>query len=73
VGRSTRAARLLGAADALRDQTKVSVPPADRTRYDGVLAAVKAAVGVPGFTTAWAEGRAMTQDQIIEFALAEPA
>jgi len=73
VDRSTRAARLLGAADALRTQTKVSVPPADRPRYDGVLAAVKAAVGESAFTTAWMEGQAMTQGEAIAFALAEPA
>jgi len=36
-----------------------------------VVAAVRAAVADQAFAAAWAEGRAMTQDQAIEFALAE--
>jgi predicted ATPase/class 3 adenylate cyclase len=71
LGDSMRAARILGAADALREQIKVSVPPADRHRYNDVLAAVKAAITEKAFTTAWSEGRAMTQDQAIDFALTE--
>jgi predicted ATPase/class 3 adenylate cyclase len=71
LGDSTKAARLLGAAEALREQTKVAVPPADQPRYDHVVAAVRAAVADQAFAAAWAEGRAMTQDQAIEFALAE--
>jgi hypothetical protein len=65
-----RAARLLGAAEALREALGAPRPTYDRADYDRVVECVRAAVREPVFATAWAEGRTMTLEQAIEYALA---
>jgi hypothetical protein len=64
-----RATRLLGAAGALRQAAGALVWPERRKLYDGALEAVRAALGPRSFHAAWAEGRAMTRDQAVEYAL----
>ncbi len=66
-----RAARLLGAAEALREAIGVPLPTYDRADYDRAAEGARAAVTEPVFATAWAEGRAMTLEQAIEYALRE--
>jgi len=63
------AARLLGAADALRAAIGVPLSPVHRSLYDRDLTAVCAALGDEGFQAAWREGRAMTMEQAITDAL----
>jgi non-specific serine/threonine protein kinase len=74
-GQAERAARLLGAAEALREAT--SVPPSSSERafydYDRHVAVVSAMLGHDHFATAWAHGRAMTLEQSIEYAMREDA
>ena len=44
--------------------------PPDQAYHDETAAAARAALGQPAFDGAWAEGRAMTLEQAIEYALA---
>ncbi len=68
-GQPERAARLLGAAQALLDRTSSVVEPADRIEIEREIAAVRTQLGEETFAPAWAEGRAMTLEQAITYAL----
>jgi predicted ATPase/DNA-binding XRE family transcriptional regulator len=65
----TCAARLLGAADALRATIQSPVESIDRADYDRFLAATRAGLDREAFAARWAEGRALTMDEAIAFAL----
>jgi predicted ATPase/DNA-binding CsgD family transcriptional regulator len=69
-GQVSRAARLLGSAQAIRESVGAAVLPAFRAEHDRTVAATRAALGEPGFASAWAEGRAMAPEEAIEAALA---
>jgi predicted ATPase/DNA-binding SARP family transcriptional activator len=64
-----RAARLFGAASTLRDAIGVHLSPADRSLYEPYLAAARAQLDEATFAAAWAEGRAMTLEQAMAYAL----
>jgi len=64
-----RAARLLGAADAIMAVSRRLRLPEDQQDYDSHVALVRAALGEEAFSAAWSEGRAMTLEQAIEYAL----
>jgi hypothetical protein len=71
-GAAHRAARLLGAADGLIEAVGVRghtyyLPY--RTRYEHAIAAASARLGAPAFEAARAEGRRMTVEQAIAYAL----
>jgi non-specific serine/threonine protein kinase len=72
-GKPVRAARLWGAAEALREQLGMSLSPfdLDQSGYEQDLAAVISALSDASYEAAWAEGRAMSHEQAIEYALAE--
>ncbi len=63
------AARLWGAAEAVRDTIGAPLPLAERTRFEPYVTLTRAHLGEARFTAAWMEGRAMTPDQAIEYAL----
>ena len=73
LGVPERSARLLGAAEELREIISSPLPPADRAEVDGYVAAVRDALDEEAFEAAWAEGRAMTIEEAIEYALDLPA
>jgi hypothetical protein len=58
-GESIWAARLWGAAKALRDATGAPLYPVYRADYERSIAAARAQVGEQIFAAAWAEGRTM--------------
>jgi predicted ATPase/DNA-binding CsgD family transcriptional regulator len=69
--RPERAVRLWGAAETLREEVGVSLAlwahmPTD---FEGRLAAIRSQVGAETFEQAWAEGRSMTLDHAVEYAL----
>jgi hypothetical protein len=64
-----RAARLFGAAAALRAAIATPLAPGERADYDRYVAATHAALGEEAFAAAWAAGRALSVDQAITFAL----
>ena len=73
-GRLTRAARLWGAVEALQEGTGIAAVSASalvRTVYDyeGRLAAARAQLDEAAWEAAWAEGRAMTPEEAMEYAL----
>jgi tetratricopeptide (TPR) repeat protein len=72
-GQFQRAARLFGAAAALCAAHQIVLPPIERAQYDDTIALVGTHLGTAAFAAAWAEGRAMTQEQAIAAALADAA
>jgi predicted ATPase/class 3 adenylate cyclase/Tfp pilus assembly protein PilF len=71
-GASERAARLMGAAEALREALGIIVVPNDRAEYDRIVESARARLGEATFASAWAEGRAMSPEQAIALALEVP-
>ncbi len=66
-----KAARLLGAAEALREAASTPLPPYRRADYDRDLAAARAQLDDPVFRAAWEAGRSMTMERAVAYALAE--
>ena len=64
------AARIWGAAERLRDEIGVQIQPAERPRHDRQVAAARTTLSDDAaFDIAWSEGRAMTMDQAVKYAL----
>jgi tetratricopeptide (TPR) repeat protein len=70
-GQAKRSAGLFGAADALRAAIHIVLFPVERVELEKNIAAARAQLSEDEFNKAWAEGRAMTMEQAIEFALQE--
>jgi tetratricopeptide (TPR) repeat protein len=68
-GNPLQAAQLLSAVEAFHQALGTVMAPADRKEYDHILAAVRAQLDEATFNAAWAEGRTMTLEQAIEYAL----
>jgi predicted ATPase/class 3 adenylate cyclase len=68
-----RAARLFGAAAAAREATSRREPRVVSAINERDAAETCAAIGDVAFTAAWAEGRAMTLEQAVAYALDEEA
>ncbi len=66
-----RAARLLGAADALRAEMGATLDRDNLAEYDRMVAAARRQLGARDWAAAWAEGRAMAVEQAVAYALAE--
>jgi predicted ATPase/DNA-binding SARP family transcriptional activator len=67
-----RAALFMGAADAIREAIRSPVIPARRAEHEGLLVAVRTALGQAAFAAAWAEGRALALDQVSALAFIDP-
>jgi len=63
-GQPKRAARLWGAAETLREELSVPLPPSARTRYDQLVAGTRASFGAAPFDAAFAAGRSMSLAQV---------
>jgi predicted ATPase/class 3 adenylate cyclase/DNA-binding CsgD family transcriptional regulator len=59
------AARLWGAAEALRDAMGTPIAPVYRASYERSVATARTQLGEKAFAAAWAEGRAMTPEQAL--------
>ena len=68
-GQAQRAARLLGAAEVIREASQVPVPPYPFRAHERDVAELRAALSPEAFEAAWAEGRAMSLEAAIAFAL----
>ena len=66
-----RAARLWGAAEALREASGFSQPPDDKRVLEPFLKAARSRLDEAAFQVAWEEGRAMTEEQAVGYALSE--
>ena len=69
-GQPERAARLLGAAEALRDQLSVPIPFIEQADHNQAVTQARERLGEAVFTAIWAEGQAMTLEQSIAYASA---
>ena len=70
LGRGERAARLFGASEASRERTGSAVQfAAWRELHERHLVALRTELDADDLTVAWAEGRAMTFEQAVEYAL----
>ncbi len=63
-----RAAKLLGAAEALRERINSAMTLIERREYEQALDHLRAQLDKASLEKAWAEGRALTMDQALEFA-----
>ncbi len=70
-GRLAWAARLWGAAEALLETIEVTAYPyaPDRSLYQRQVAAARAQLDAQAWVEAWAEGRAMSFEQAVAYAL----
>jgi predicted ATPase len=66
-----RAARLFGAAEALRAPSGSTIDLVDQAEYERQLATVRAQLDEADFAAAWAEGQAKTLEQAVVYALAD--
>jgi DNA-binding CsgD family transcriptional regulator/tetratricopeptide (TPR) repeat protein len=67
-----RAAHLLGFVEAWLESNQLQLVFFDHTNYARGIAAARAQLDEAAFAAAWAEGRAMTLEQAIEYALVQP-
>jgi non-specific serine/threonine protein kinase len=68
-GNYAQAGRLFGMAEKLRETLGFRHERNDRTHHDQGVASTRAVLGEVALAAAWAEGRAMTLEQAIEYAL----
>jgi len=68
-GKPERAARLLGATEALNEKLGIILDPDDRLEFERDAADTRVNLDEKTFGTAWAEGRAMSLEQAITFAV----
>jgi predicted ATPase/class 3 adenylate cyclase len=64
-----RAARLLGAAEALREVALATMLPIELEEYALEMDRLRAGLDAASLATAWAEGRALTPDAAVAFAI----
>ena len=70
-GRPVRAARLWGAVEALHEQMGMSFSHFELARYEQHLASARSSLDERTWAAEWSEGRAMSPEQAIEYALSE--
>ncbi len=70
-GQGVRAARLWGAAEALRTTIGAPLPPEPRPYYERSMAAARAQLGEALWEAAFSEGVAMSAEDAVEYALSE--
>jgi len=68
-GQAEKAVRLLSAASVLRISIGSVIDPADQAEYQNRRAALRAELGEERFVAIWTEGRALTLEQAIAYAL----
>jgi tetratricopeptide (TPR) repeat protein len=61
------ALRLAGAAGVMRENLGISLSPAEQEELDRTISRAREELPEAERTKAWAEGRAMTADQVLEF------
>ncbi len=66
---SRRAARLFGAAEAIREDADAMMLPSERAEYDASLARLHEMTDATSLESAWAEGRRLSADEAAAFAI----
>jgi hypothetical protein len=70
-GRADRAARLLGAADALLERLGMTMMPIERALFDGTVRETRDRLGEERYASAWEEGHRMSQQHAVAYALGD--
>ncbi len=70
-GRTIRAVHLWAVAEALRETMGAALGPGDQEKNRLAVSDARAIVGDKVFEAAWAEGRAMSMEQAVKYALGE--
>jgi len=70
-GKGDRAAKLWGAAEAQREALHAPLTPNDRAFYEPHIGTARAQAGYVEFASAWADGRNLSLDRAVEYALEE--
>jgi len=68
-GKPEKAVRLLSAASAQRMSIGSVIDPVDQPEYESMRTSLRAELGEEKFVVAWNEGRALTLEQAIAYAL----
>jgi len=63
-GEAAWAVRLWGEAETMREVIGAPLPPVERAGYEQAVTTARSQLGERNFAVAWAEGRAMTIEQI---------
>ena len=71
LGEAARAANLWGAAQAAREATGIALPPGERALHEPYLAAARSQLGEEAWEADLAEGRAMSLEEAVEYALSK--
>jgi hypothetical protein len=66
-----KAARIFGAAESMRASLRSMIDPVDKSEYESNVASLRAELGMGEFNAAWEEGKKMTLEQAIDYALEE--
>ncbi|MDP9244394.1 MAG: AAA family ATPase [Chloroflexota bacterium] len=69
-GDPVRAARLFGAAEAIREVAGSAMVAAEQAEYDAAVGQLRASLDAALLDPAWAEGRRLTTDEAVALALA---
>jgi len=70
-GKPSRAVRLYAAAQALRQAIDMAFSLAQTGEYEANLASARTQLDPPAFAEAWADGRALTMEEAVAYALKE--
>ncbi len=68
-GQAEKAVRLFGAGAALRASIGSVIDPADQPEYESKITSLRAKLGEERFAAVWDEGRALTLEQAVAYAL----
>ena len=68
-GERFRVARLLGAAESLREAAGADMAPVEREEYEAAVAQMRLDADRPPLDAAWAEGRQLGPEAAVEFAV----
>ena len=71
-GDHPKAVKVLGGAATLRGPVGSVIDPADQPEYDRITTDLQKGLGQEAFEAAWADGKAMPLENIIEYALSKP-
>jgi hypothetical protein len=70
-GEAERAARLFGASEALSEEMGAPLEPGERALQESYLGAARSQLDETSWQEAWTQGRAMTLEKAISYALEE--
>ena len=68
-GDAARATRLLGAAEALREQSGDAMTPSERVEYEAEVERLQDTLNRQPFDAAWADGRSLTAEAAVGLAI----